>query len=292
MKRLSLAVAFGLLSVAVSAQQPTLGDTLNRIDTPRSVEASIGLFHLARAPQQGILTIGHAPGGTERLVIDGRDVRYAPDGTFAVGFDRDYAASVLISAFQRDGRVVSERLPVTARSWQISRLPAVTEHPTSDNDFQARRPAELAQIREARANISDAYGWRQRFIWPAHGRVSDLFGSQRIYGTVSAAPHGGVDVAIPQGTPILAPAQGIVVLAADHPFTLEGNLLMVDHGMGVNSAFLHLSKIIVTLGQHVHQGELIGYSGMTGRATGPHLHWAIKWNEERVDPQSLVGAMH
>ena len=93
------------------------------------------------------------------------------------------------------------------------------------------------------------------------------------------------------GAPVVAPADGVVILAADKPFTLEGNLLMIDHGHGLNSAFLHLSRIDVKLGDHVSQGQRIGAIGATGRATGPHLHWGMKWNDARIDPLLLAGPM-
>src|SRR3546814_1558795 len=93
------------------------------------------------------------------------------------------------------------------------------------------------------------------------------------------------------GAPVVAPADGVVILAADRPFTLEGNLLMIDHGHGLNSAFLHLSRIDVIPGQHVVQGQRIGAIGATGRATGPHLHWGMKWNDARIDPLLLAGPM-
>ena len=93
------------------------------------------------------------------------------------------------------------------------------------------------------------------------------------------------------GTPVRAPADGVVTLAADHPFTLEGNLLMIDHGAGLNSAFLHLSRIDVAEGQQVTRGQIIGAVGATGRATGPHMHWGMKWNDARIDPLLLAGPM-
>lgn len=116
-------------------------------------------------------------------------------------------------------------------------------------------------------------GWRQRFIWPRTGRLSGLFGAQRIYQGTAGAYHGGVDVAGATGATVVAPAAGVVILAADRPYTLEGHLLMIDHGHGLNSAFLHLSRIDVKVGDAVAQGQRIGAIGATGRATGPHLHW-------------------
>jgi murein DD-endopeptidase MepM/ murein hydrolase activator NlpD len=153
------------------------------------------------------------------------------------------------------------------------------------------RPAELAQIAAARAQLTDAQGWRQRFLWPATGRISGLFGAQRIYRGEPGAYHSGTDIARPTGTPVVAPADGVVILAADRPFTLEGNLLMIDHGGGLNSAFLHLSRIDVKVGEHVRRGQAIGAIGMTGRATGPHLHWSLRWRDARLDPMLMAGAM-
>jgi murein DD-endopeptidase MepM/ murein hydrolase activator NlpD len=252
---------------------------------------SIGRFTLNRAPQQGSLSIGQVPAGTKRLVVDSRDVTVAPDGRFLIGFDRDNGPTTLITAILNDGQSVSERLPVIKRAWRIENLSTLRHHSQPDAEFQARRPGELAQINAARRKNGDANGWRQSLIWPAKGRISGLFGSQRIYAGQPGSPHGGVDVAGVIGTPVVAPADGVVILAATSPFTLEGNLLMIDHGMGLNSAFLHLSRIDVRSGDRITQGQLIGAIGKTGRATGPHLHWGMRWKDEKIDPQPLAGAM-
>jgi murein DD-endopeptidase MepM/ murein hydrolase activator NlpD len=159
-------------------------------------------------------------------------------------------------------------------------------------EFKRRRPAELAQIKGARAKETGAKGWRQDFIWPATGRISTRFGAQRIYkGGEKGSYHSGTDIAVPVGTPVRAPADGVVILATDHPFTLGGNLLMLDHGMGLNSAFLHLSEIDVQPGEHVRRGQVIAQSGASGRATGPHLHWSLKWRDARIDPSLIAGPM-
>ena len=135
-------------------------------------------------------------------------------------------------------------------------------------------------------------GWQQHFQWPATARISGLFGAQRVYNGEKGSFHSGIDLAVPQGTPIRAPADGVVLLAATgDPFTLEGHLLMIGHGMGLDSAFLHLSHIDVKVGDVVRQGQVIGESGMTGRATGPHLHWALTWRGERIDPLLVAPPM-
>ncbi len=258
---------------------------------PAVPPVAIGPFLLDRNPEQGRLARGFVPVGTKRLVIDGRDVAFATDRRFVVGFGRDYAVSALMTAFLEDGRSVTSRMPVQPRKWITENLARLPHHAQPDAEFQARRPAELAQINAARRVVTDATGWRQNFIWPARGRISGFFGSQRIYAGQPGAPHSGVDVAGVTGTPVVSPADGIIILAASSPFTLEGNLLMIDHGMGVNSAFLHLSHIDVKVGDRVQQGQRIGAIGMTGRATGPHLHWGMKWQDERLDPQAIAGPM-
>jgi murein DD-endopeptidase MepM/ murein hydrolase activator NlpD len=250
--------------------------------------ATIGAFRLDRVAQQGGIALGTVPTGTIRLVEDGADVMVAPDGRFIIAFGRDHASVAILSAFLRDGRAVTERINVAPRAWRIESLPTLPHHSQPDAEFEARRPAELAQIEAARRVVSDSQGWRQSFIWPSRGRISGIFGSQRIYAGEPGAPHTGVDLAGGVGTAVIAPADGVVVLAASGPFTLEGNLLMVDHGMGLNSAFLHLSRIDVRVGDRVRQGQKIGAIGQTGRATGPHLHWGMKWKDERIDPARII----
>ena len=118
-----------------------------------------------------------------------------------------------------------------------------------------------------------------------------LFGAQRVYRGEPGSYHSGVDVARPTGTPLMAPADGVVVLATPGEFTLEGRLLMIDHGMGLNSAFLHMDRIDVREGDTVRRGQRLGTVGATGRATGPHMHWGMKWADARIDPLLLAGPM-
>lgn len=177
-------------------------------------------------------------------------------------------------------------MKISPRAWQIERIPLGPKPGTPPSAaYRIRREGELAQINAARGIDSGSQGWRQAFVWPAQGRLSGRFGSQRIYNGVPGAYHSGLDIATgTSGTPFVAPADGVVVLAASSPFSLEGNLLMIDHGMGLNSAFLHCSALLVKVGDRVRQGQVIGRIGATGRATGPHLHWSIKWRDSRLDP--------
>jgi murein DD-endopeptidase MepM/ murein hydrolase activator NlpD len=240
---------------------------------------------------QGGLIVATAPRDAVAVTLDGIMLPLAPDGRFIAGFDRDAGLRAILIATLADGRRVTQPLAVQPRAWRIERLDTLPRFPAPDPVMAQLRPAELAQIAAARAQLTDAQGWRQRFLWPATGRISGLFGAQRIYRGEPGAYHSGTDIARPTGTPVVAPADGVVILAADRPFTLEGNLLMIDHGGGLNSAFLHLSRIDVKVGEHVRRGQAIGAIGMTGRATGPHLHWSLRWRDARLDPMLMAGAM-
>lgn len=249
-------------------------------------------FALTGDPVQGGVLTGRAPTGTVSLTLGAAPVAMEADGRFLIGFDRDAAASAQLTARLRDGRTIVRTLTVAPRAWRLERINAPLRPTKSSEAFLALRRPELAAIAAARTQRTDARGWQQSFAWPRIGRISGLFGSQRIYQGQPGAYHGGVDVAGATGAPVVAPADGVVILAAtDKPFTLEGHLLMIDHGHGLNSAFLHLSRIDVKTGDHVRQGQQIGAVGATGRATGPHLHWAMKWNEARIDPMLLAGPM-
>ena len=250
------------------------------------------LFAIGELTQGGWIT-GLAPLGARSLTLDGQAVPFEADGRFFAAFDRDAGAASTLVARLADGRAVSRVLAISPRAWQIERIPLGPRPGTApDPVFLQRRAGELAQINAARSVNAQSDGWRQHFIWPARGRISGRFGSQRIYPAGPAAYHSGTDIATgASGTPYVAPADGVVVLAASSPFSLEGNLLMIDHGMGLNSAFLHSSQILVRVGDHVKQGQVIGRIGMTGRATGPHLHWSMKWRSAKLDALLFVGPM-
>ncbi|WP_407033759.1 M23 family metallopeptidase [Facivitalis istanbulensis] len=241
--------------------------------------------------RQGGLIRGQAPAGAVAVTLDGQPIPIAPDGAFLAGFDRDAAPAAELVATLADGRQVRQPLTIAPRAWRIERLDRLPKYPVPDPEFQRLRPAELAQIRAARGMATDADGWRQALRWPARGRLSGLFGAQRVYRGEPGSYHSGTDVAAPTGTIVTAPADGVVILAADQPFTLEGHLLMLDHGQGLNSAFLHLSRIDVRPGDHVRQGQPIGAVGATGRATGPHLHWSLQWRGRKLDPLLVTGPM-
>lgn len=242
-----------------------------------------------RMTQGGWLRGRLAPGASA-LALDGKAVPFAPDGAFLIAFDRDAGASAQLVATFANAKPAVETLAIAPRAWNIEHI-NVARKPggVTDEDYLRLRKAELARIGAARSHDSGAQGWRQNFVRPAPGRLSGRFGSQRIYKGEPAAYHSGLDIAGGAGTTYVAPADGVVILAAaDKAFSLEGHLLMLDHGMGLNSAFLHSSALLVKEGDAVKQGDPIGRIGATGRATGPHLHWSIKWGGSRLDPLLLL----
>lgn len=241
---------------------------------------------------QGGIVFGTAPPGTVSVTVDGSPVRLTGDRRFLAGFGRDAPDHATLVARLTDGSEDRRVVPIEPRHYDIESIPSLKQPPPDappDPVYDARRAVELHEIAAARAGESDETGWQQAFAWPAHGRISGVYGSQRILGGVPKAPHLGLDVAAPPGSPVTAPADGVVRLAHG-PFLLEGNLVMLDHGHGLVSAFLHLSRIDVIAGQHVARGEQLGLVGMTGRATGPHLHWALSWRTARLDPGLFVPA--
>ncbi len=242
---------------------------------------------------QGGWARGFAPRGVVAISLDGQAVPLAADGRFLLAFDRDAAAAARLTLRYADGRAERRELAIAPRAWQIERVGVGLRPGTAPSaEWAARRAGELAQIKAARALDHPVQGWRQGFIWPVKGRISGRFGSQRIYNGVPGSYHSGLDIATGgSGTPFVAPADGVVILAAQSPFSLEGRLLMIDHGMGLNSAFLHCSELAVKAGDTVRQGQYIGRIGATGRATGPHLHWSIKWRDSRLDPLLFTGPM-
>lgn len=240
---------------------------------------------------QGGVMLGDAPAGTRSLSFEGQSVPVDEDGKFIIAFNRDAGQSAQMVATLENGETVKKFFNIAPRKWKIEHINIAKRSGGPSAAFMARRRPELAQINAARQVRSDSKGWRQTFIWPAKGRISGMFGSQRVYKGEPGSYHSGVDIAGGAGSYFVAPADGVVTLAVDKPFSLEGNLLMIDHGMGLNSAFLHASKILVTEGQEVKRGEPIGRIGATGRATGPHLHWSMKWNKARIDPILLTGPM-
>ncbi|HEY4555252.1 MAG TPA: M23 family metallopeptidase, partial [Lysobacter sp.] len=210
------------------------------------------------------------------------------DGRFVIGIARDAGDVAEVEAASADGGRARGLIRILPRDWpieQVRGVPPATVEPPAAIAERIRR--EQARVTAARTRDDARTDWSTRFAWPLQGRISGRFGNQRVYNGSSGAPHSGMDIAVPRGTPVRAPAGGIVTFA-DPGLYLTGGTLLIDHGHGVSSNFLHLSRIDVAVGQRVEQGQVIAAVGATGRATGPHLHWGMNWFDVRIDPLLVV----
>ena len=235
------------------------------------------------AASQGALVFGKVPGGSI-VRYAGRVLRPTPYGTVVFGIGRDESGPVRVDVQRPDGLSESASITVTPRDWPIERIDGVPPATVNPPPAIAERiEREQAMVVAARERDDDRADFVQSFVWPVQGRISGRFGNQRVYNGSPKSPHSGMDIAVPQGTPVLAPAAGIVTFA-NADLYLTGGTVLLDHGHGVSSNFLHLSRIDVKVGDRVEQGQVIGAVGATGRATGPHLHWGMNWFDVRIDP--------
>lgn len=249
-------------------------------------EAPAGLSWIGDFSQGG-LVIGVAQPGIV-LKLGDRTVPVAQDGRFVFGFGRDEPAAVSLTVSHRGGQSETLQLRIAPQKYDIQRIdglpPAQVTPPPAVLERIKRENAQIAAVRQRNTPRQD---FLQGWIWPAKGPVSGVYGSQRILNGEPRTPHFGLDIAAPTGSPVVAPASGEVVLA-EKDIYFTGGTIIIDHGMGINSAYSHLQNVSVKVGQRVAQGQQIGTVGATGRATGPHLDWRLNWFDVRLDPQRLL----
>ncbi|MGD2008916.1 MAG: M23 family metallopeptidase [Cellvibrionales bacterium] len=227
------------------------------------------------------------------VALDDTPVPLMPDGGFVLGLGRDAPPTQTLVV--EGATLCVQTIAVEQREYRIQRVEGVPQKTvTPPDDVLARIAEERARVRAAKAQRIPRPDWllavRAGLDWPAEGRISGVYGSQRFYNGTPGSPHYGVDVAVPTGHPVLAPGPGVITLAEPDLF-YSGGTVILDHGYGLSSSFLHMSKLHVAVGDEVQPGDLIGEVGATGRATGPHLDWRMSWLDQRIDPQLLVPAM-
>jgi len=237
--------------------------------------------------QQGAMLVGHTePGNT--VVFQDRAVSLTPQGYFVIGLSRDVKSPVVVNVHNgKDGQQYS--YSVEQREYKVQRVDGVPQRtvtpPSTEVLERIRREGRL--VRQARADNDQREDFLQGFIKPLEGPITGVYGSQRVYNGVPKNPHYGLDIARPTGTVVLAPAAGIVKLVhADMYYS--GGTLVLDHGYGLTSSFIHLSGALVKEGQRVEAGDAIAKVGSTGRATGPHLDWRVNWFSVRLDPALVL----
>lgn len=238
---------------------------------------------------QGGLVTGKVAPGTN-LMLDGKPVAVAPDGSFIIGFGRKAKPKIVLRAEPPEGLPVTREFAIETRKYKIQRIDGLPERkvsPTKPEDL-ARIKNDRIQIAEVRKRTTLKTFFDTGFMWPVEGRISGVYGSQRILNGKPRSPHNGVDVAAPRGTPVKTMGDGIVALVNQDMF-FTGKTVMIDHGLGLTSVYIHMDKITVKNGDFVTKGMQIGTVGATGRVTGPHLHWGVSWFNTPLDPALLVG---
>lgn len=240
---------------------------------------------------QGGIVIGKTTPASQ-VFFDNEAIRVSAQGDFIIGFSRDEPAKAILKLVSADGKDMTRQLEIEKRTYSIQRIDGLPESKVSPRkpEVLVRIQKEAAQAALARQLDDDRQDYLETFIWPVIGSISGVYGSQRVLNGKPKRPHFGVDVAAPTGAEVVAPASGVITLAHPDMF-FSGGTIILDHGHGLSSTFLHLSKVLVKTGDVVKQGDLIARVGATGRVTGAHLDWRMNLFKRRVDPQLLVPSM-
>jgi murein DD-endopeptidase MepM/ murein hydrolase activator NlpD len=251
--------------------------------------ASAGL-QLEGELRQGGLVFGQLTGG-DQLYLNSNRVPLLDDGRFILGFGRDAPEQQRLTWISSTGSERSRTLQIQPRTYQIQRINGISTRMLNPAPEDLKRIGKEAQlVAQARKQSSTLEHPFTRFRWPLSGPITGVYGSQRVLNGEPRRPHFGIDIAAPSGTPVRAPTGGRVTLA--HPgMFFSGGTLIIDHGLGLSSSFLHLNRILVNVGERVAPGQKIATVGATGRVTGPHLDWRINWFDQRLDPALLVPPM-
>ncbi len=289
MKRPFASVFLICLALAMPAAGQQRADSALPPPTTLRDAADVPGVVMPTSVSQGAMVIGKVPAGSVVRFAD-RNLLVTPYGSVVFGVGRDEKGPLRVSVQAPDAPAKIVSIAVTTRAWPIENIKGVP--PATVNPPKAiaeRIEREQARVVAVRSRDDERTGFAQPFIWPVTGRISGRFGNQRVYNGTPKSPHSGMDVAVPTGTPVKAPADGVVTFA-DADLYLTGGTVVLDHGHGISSNFLHLSRIDVKVGDSIKQGDVIGASGATGRVTGPHLHWGMNWFDTRIDPLLVLEA--
>ena len=235
---------------------------------------------------QGHYVIGITDPAAE-IIIDKKKVKVAKDGFFVFGIDRDRKFDLVITKIKGEKKEKITK-KVLKREYAIQRIDGLEESKvTPPESVYKRIKEENNKIGEARAINSDLSFFKNKFIMPVEGIISGVYGSQRILNGKPKWPHYGIDIAAKQGTMIKSSGSGIITMAEDDLYYTGGTIIM-DHGHGISTIYSHLETVLVSLGDKINQGDIIGTVGSTGRSTGPHLDFRINWFQTRLDPMSVL----
>ncbi len=254
---------------------------------PAAAEDTAPNIRLCGKMAQGEVIRGYAPGITNAR-INGANHQVTKDGKFIFAFPRDQKKEAVLQITEADGQTRKFDLKIAPTAWDIQNLKGVPPRKvTPSKEDEAAILSERTLVGGAlKGDRLESY-WQRGFIEPVHGRISGYFGGQRIMNGKKMNPHAGTDIAAPIGTKIKAASDGIITLTAPDTF-YSGNVVVIDHGHGLQTIYAHMNEIYVKQGQSVKQGEIIGEVGKTGRVTGPHLHWGASLRNTRFNPYSLL----
>lgn len=245
---------------------------------------ALTLFFHGRAQQGGSLFGYVSPNA--KITLNGEELDTTKDGWFFVGIGRDDTGFLKFAA-QDDRERAEKTFKIKPAKWKVQRVDGLPQNTVTPNKAEQKRIAKEAKItQKARAKDMGAE-MPLCFALPAKGRISSVYGSQRILNGIPANQHNALDIANKEGTVIRAPADGVVLLSYDE-MLLSGKTLLLGHGQHLTTSYIHMNKLFVKKGQKVKKGEPLGTIGMTGRANGPHLHWTVMWKNKRVDPQTFL----
>lgn len=267
---MKIVIGFILLLVMVAPAQAG-----NRLGLPDTLTQ--GGLYIGRVAPNSVVWLGN------------RRLQLSPDGHFVFGVNA-HQQSRVVTLWLVDGNGSRHRQEFTVKKqhYDVQRINGLPEKMvTPPKKVLARIRADVARVRQVRTLDSNRQDFRERFIWPVRGRISGNFGNYRILNGIPKSPHGGMDIAAPKGTKIVAPLSGVVTMVSKLYYT--GNTVIIDHGFGISTVFAHMNRVMVKVGQRVKQGAQIGTVGMTGRATGPHLHFGLNWYQRRLNPALELG---
>ena len=290
-RNLSLSVFFLLLNfiLALSSHAQTNVKQTNISNFDKNFKI-LGAEVISGYPVEGNLIVART-NPSNKIKINNEFLEIDESGIFVFGFHRDEENPIKLVIINNENEQFKTSIKPIKRVYKIQRIDGLKKSMvTPPEDTISRIKSDRKKVNKARRVKNEMGDFIQGFDWPLKGLITGVYGSQRILNDIPKSPHFGIDISVPIGTSVKAPASGIITLTEDLYYS--GYTVILNHGLNINSTFLHLSEINVNVGDRIGRGDLIGHSGDTGRSTGPHLDWRIDWNGKRLDAEMLAGPMN
>ena len=290
-RNLSLSVFFLLLNfiLALSSHAQTNVKQTNISNFDKNFKI-LGAEVISGYPVEGNLIVART-NPSNKIKINNEFLEIDESGIFVFGFHRDEENPIKLVIINNENEQFKTFIKPIKRVYKIQRIDGLKKSMvTPPEDTISRIKSDRKKVNKARKVKLEMGDFIQGFDWPLKGLITGVYGSQRILNDIPKSPHFGIDISVPIGTSVKAPASGIITLTEDLYYS--GYTVILNHGLNINSTFLHLSEINVNVGDRIGRGDLIGHSGDTGRSTGPHLDWRIDWNGKRLDAEMLAGPMN